>query len=162
MFFQRTTAKSVAVIDAFHAAAPGLRTPEHTVAQAAFAGIAQSVLERHRTRSYRSLPRRTIRDLALILVLVHDDQPSFDRALVATGVPVADIVALRERATRRDDLIERSRLAMRMALAEARAVRRAARAAALAAAAPLDDPLEDILMAPEPQALRSGHGRLAA
>ncbi|MDC7789955.1 hypothetical protein PQJ75_18660 [Rhodoplanes sp. TEM] len=158
MFFKRTTAKSVAVIDAFHAAAPKLRSPEHAVAQAAFAGIAQAVLERHRTRNYRSLPRRLQRDLALVLVLVHDDQPSFDRALVAAGIPIDDLVALRERAVRRDDLLERARLAMRMALAEARAVRRAARAAALATAAgaaAFEDPLEDILLAPEA-------GRLAA
>lgn len=123
MFFKRTTRKAAAVIDAFHAASSRLREPEDALTRHVFVGLVSEVLRRHRAGSYAALPPRILRDLAMVLVLVHEDRPSFDRALVMAGIPVEDIVGLRNRAGRRPELVERVRLALRATLAEARARR---------------------------------------
>ncbi|WP_146604477.1 hypothetical protein [Rhodoplanes roseus] len=154
MFFKRTSKTSAAVIDAYHAAGPGLLGPEDALAHAAYMHFAQDAYRRHRVGDHRDLPRRVMRDLALVLVLVQDDRPSFDRMLVMAGISFDDILDLRRRAARRPELVEEVRHAMRTALVEARDARRAMRSAALAATAaaaatPLHDPLEEFLLAPE-------------
>jgi hypothetical protein len=162
LFFRKATREARAVIAAFHAwsAGTGFRHPEDVLVHAAYAALASEALRRHRVATTAALPPRMQRELAMVLVLVHEDRPSFDRALVMAGIPVDVVAMLRTRADRRPELRERTRLALRAALAEARTQRLAARSAARAATAvaamiPFEDPIDEFLLAPEP-------GRLAA
>ncbi|NVO14027.1 MAG: hypothetical protein HXX10_08320 [Rhodoplanes sp.] len=130
MFFRKATRQAKAVIAAFHAAFGRLQMPEDALAEAAYSAVARQVLRRHRASGYESLPARALRELAMMLVLVHEDRPSFDRALVFHGIAADDIASLRARAERRPERREQARLALRATLADARARRAAARVAA--------------------------------
>lgn len=129
MFFRTATRQAKAVIAAFHAAFGRLQMPEDALAESAYSAVARQVLRRYGASNYETLPSRALRELAMMLVLVHEDRPSFDRALVFHGIAADDIVRLRVRAERRPERREQARLALRAALADARARRAAAKVA---------------------------------
>ena len=125
--FGRKTRVDDAVVHAFHAAAPRFQAPEDMLAQMAYAGVVHDVFSRYGVADYGALTPRVMHELALVLVLIHEDRAAFDRAMVIGGIAIDDVVALRREARRYPELVERARLALCARIAEARALRSAYR-----------------------------------
>jgi hypothetical protein len=112
MFWKRRneSAKPGALIATFEQLAPKLQSPQDLQARAVFNDRVKEAWDYHGVQSHDALPPSTLRDLELLLALVHRGIPQFEDEMMKAGVaPQALVDALRE-GLKRPELVERAQL----------------------------------------------------
>jgi hypothetical protein len=112
MFWKRKNegAKPGALITTYEQLAPKLQSPQDLQARAVFNDRVKEAWDYHGVQSHDALPPSTLRDLELLLALVHRGIPQFEDEMMKAGVaPQALVDALRE-GLKRPELVERAQV----------------------------------------------------
>jgi hypothetical protein len=103
-------AKPGALIFTFQSLAPRLQSPQDMKARVAFYDLVKEAWDYHGVQSYEALPLSTLRDLELLLVLVHRNIPQFEEEMMNAGVAARALVDAQREALTRPELVQRSQV----------------------------------------------------
>jgi hypothetical protein len=112
MFWKRGSAsvQPGALIATFEQLAPKLQSSQDLQARAVFNDRVKEAWDYHGVQSHDALPPGTLRDLELLLVLIHRGIPQFEEEMMKAGVAARALVdALRE-GLKRPELVERAQV----------------------------------------------------
>jgi len=111
VFWSRRPAPG-ALIKAFQTFAAQLDSPDEIKARMAFQGLVNLALSAHAVDSHRALPSDRLRELDMLLVLVHKNPSRFDRAMATAGISAKALSGIQRDALQRPDLVQRAEMAL--------------------------------------------------
>jgi len=120
MFWSRREnagAKPGALIFTFQSLAPRLQSPQDMKARVVFYNLVKEAWDFHGVQSYEALPPSTLRDLELLLVLIHQHIPQFEEEMMNAGVAARALVDAHREAIKRPELVRRAQMSQQSVVA---------------------------------------------